>query len=70
MRTNGAKESYYSGLTPPYHCKNGPLDSLEEMLLIKGVTPQLLFGNDKNRNGVARRRRGAAGRSISAGRPT
>ena len=50
-RASGAKESYYSALSPPYHCKNGPLDSLEEMLLIKGVTPQLLFGNDKNRNG-------------------
>ena len=35
-----------------YHCKNGPLDSLEELLLVKGVTPQLLFGNDRNRNGV------------------
>ena len=53
MRTNGAKDSYYSGLSPSYRCKNGPLDSLEEMLLIKGVTPQLLFGSDKNRNGVA-----------------
>ena len=52
-RTNGAKDSYYMGLNPPYHCKNGPLDSLDEMLLIKGVTPQLLFGTDKNRNGVA-----------------
>jgi type II secretory pathway component PulK len=51
-RSNGAKEEYYSSLTPPYHCKNGPLDSLEELLLVRGVTPQLLFGNDKNRNGV------------------
>ena len=51
QRTSGAKETYYSALSPPYHCKNGPLDSLEEMLLIKGVTPQLLFGSDKNRNG-------------------
>jgi type II secretory pathway component PulK len=50
-RTNGAEEQYYAGLSPPYHCKNGPLDSLEELLLVKGVTPQLLFGNDFNRNG-------------------
>src|SRR4029079_15466340 len=28
------------------------LDSLEELLLVKGVTPQLLFGNDLNRNGM------------------
>ncbi len=51
-RTNGAKDQYYTTLSPPYHCKNGPLDSLEELLLVKGVTPQLLFGNDRNRNGI------------------
>jgi type II secretory pathway component PulK len=51
-RSNGAEDDYYMGLTPPYHCKNGPLDSLEELLLVKGVTPQLLFGNDRNRNGI------------------
>ncbi len=51
-RSDGAKDDYYSSLMPPYHCKNGPLDSLEELLLVKGVTPQLLFGNDRNRNGV------------------
>jgi type II secretory pathway component PulK len=51
-RAGGAENDYYSGLNPPYQCKNGPLDSLEELLLVKGVTPQLLFGNDRNRNGV------------------
>jgi type II secretory pathway component PulK len=51
-RSNGAESSYYSTLTPPYRCKNGPLDSLEELLLVRGVTPQLLLGNDRNRNGV------------------
>jgi type II secretory pathway component PulK len=51
-RSNGAESSYYSSLSPPYRCKNGPLDSLEELLLVRGVTPQLLFGNDRNRNGI------------------
>jgi len=51
-RTGGAENDYYSGLNPPYRCKNGPFDSLEELLLVKGVTPQLLFGNDRNRNGI------------------
>jgi type II secretory pathway component PulK len=51
-RTNGAENDYYSSCNPPYRCKNGPLDSLEELLLVKGVTPPLLFGNDLNRNGV------------------
>jgi type II secretory pathway component PulK len=51
-RTNGAKDEYYTTVDPPCHVKNGPLDSLEELLLVKGVTPQLLYGNDTNRNGV------------------
>lgn len=51
-RNDGAESDYYSSLNPPYRAKNGPLDSLEELLLVKGVTPQLLFGNDRNRNGI------------------
>jgi type II secretory pathway component PulK len=51
-RSNGAESDYYSSLSPPYQTKNGNLDSLEELLLVKGVTPQLLFGNDMNRNGI------------------
>jgi type II secretory pathway component PulK len=51
-RSNGAKSEYYSALNPPYQCKNGPINSLDELLLVKGVTVQLLFGNDRNRNGV------------------
>jgi type II secretory pathway component PulK len=51
-RSSGAENDYYSGLSPPYRCKNGPLDSPEEMLLIKGVTPPLFLGNDLNRNGI------------------
>ena len=52
QRPNGAESSYYSALDPPYRAKNGPLDSLEELLWVRGVTPQLLFGTDYNRNGM------------------
>jgi hypothetical protein len=51
-RENGAENQTYSTQSPPYRCKNGPLDSLDELLLVRGVTPQLLYGNDRNRNGV------------------
>ena len=34
---NGAESDYYEGLTPPYEAKNGPIDDLSELLLIKGV---------------------------------
>jgi DNA uptake protein ComE-like DNA-binding protein len=51
-RTSGAESSYYLSLSAPYKAKNGPLNSLDELLLVKGVTPDLLYGGDRNRNGV------------------
>jgi hypothetical protein len=51
QRPSGAESAYYGGLDPPYQAKNGPLATVAELLLVKGVTPQLLFGNDRNRNG-------------------
>jgi type II secretory pathway component PulK len=51
-RSSGAKSDYYSTLNPPYRCKSGPLDTPEELLLVKGITPPLLLGNDFNRNGI------------------
>jgi type II secretory pathway component PulK len=51
-RENGAERDYYASLSPPYAPRNGPLGSMEELLLVKGVTPALLFGADLNRNGV------------------
>jgi len=50
-RSSGAESSYYAGMPTPYRAKNGPLNSIDELLLVRGVTPQLLFGNDRNRNG-------------------
>lgn len=47
----GAESAYYLDRQPAYRCKNAPLDSIEELLLIRGITPELLFGNDLNRNG-------------------
>jgi type II secretory pathway component PulK len=51
QRTNGAESAYYGGLSPAYLPRNGPLGTLDELLLVRGVTPTLLFGNDRNRNG-------------------
>lgn len=52
LREFGAEVETYSGFTPPRAPKNGPLDTIEELLLVQGVTPQLLFGLDANRNGL------------------
>lgn len=41
---DGAENAYYHGLNPPYDAKNGPIDDLSELLLVKGVTPDLYWG--------------------------
>ncbi|MBT3197674.1 MAG: hypothetical protein HN344_08110, partial [Gammaproteobacteria bacterium] len=41
-RINGAEEKFYQALTPPYLPRNGPLDSVEEILDIRGFLP--IFG--------------------------
>lgn len=40
----GAESGYYQSLQPSYGCRNGPVQSLEELLLVKGITADLLFG--------------------------
>jgi DNA uptake protein ComE-like DNA-binding protein len=52
QREFGAENEYYSSLEPAYACKNGPLETVDELLLVKGVTPDLLYGADTNRNGM------------------
>lgn len=51
-REFGAESQHYQALRPPYLPKNGPLDTVEELLLVRGVLPELLFGRDTNRNGM------------------
>ena len=40
----GAEKDYYQNLTPPYSAKNGPIDDISELLLIKGITPEIYYG--------------------------
>jgi len=40
----GAESAYYSQQEPATLCKNGPCDVLNELLWIKGVTPDSLYG--------------------------
>jgi general secretion pathway protein K len=44
-RLNGAESDYYLALPRPYHAKNGEFESLEELLLVRGITPEILHGN-------------------------
>jgi general secretion pathway protein K len=42
--TDGTESDYYQGLPKPYLAKNGPIDDLSELLLIRGVTPEMYWG--------------------------
>lgn len=52
ITSGGAENEYYLLLGEPYFCKNEQLESIEEVLLIKGATVDYIFGEDYNRNGI------------------
>jgi type II secretory pathway component PulK len=41
MLTGGSESEYYATLSPPYACHDGPMDSVHELRLVQGVTPDL-----------------------------
>jgi general secretion pathway protein K len=43
-RLNGAEDSYYLGLNPPYRAKDGPFSTVEELLLVRGMTEDIFYG--------------------------
>jgi general secretion pathway protein K len=49
----GAETSYYASLDPPYEAKNAPLDCIEELLMVKGITSEIFYGT-KEKPGLAR----------------
>ena len=51
LRLYGAESDYYTSLDPPYESRNGALESIDELLQVAGVTADLLYGEDANRNG-------------------
>jgi len=74
-RMNGAENAYYQSLPEPYKCKNGDFDTIEELLMVRGVTPELFYGGlddmvtafqdrGSKRGNVARGRKKAGGSKI------
>ena len=41
---NGAEDEYYFSLPEPYECKDADFDSVDELLLVRGVTPEIFHG--------------------------
>ena len=50
-RPGGAETEDYETLPEQIVCRNGPLETIEELLLVRGMTTEILFGEDLNRNG-------------------
>lgn len=48
VRGNGAEAEFYTTLEVPYGCKNGPVESVEELLLVRGMTPEIFFGDPED----------------------
>ena len=63
-RANGAENDYYASLTPAYTAKNGPLDSVDDLLWIKGMTRELFFGQSEGTGSMPDQPRGIALRDI------
>jgi general secretion pathway protein K len=51
LHIGGAEQDYYESLAVPYACKNAPLENLEELMLVRGITPELFHG-DGDRPGL------------------
>ena len=47
----GVEGGYYENLPFGYMARNGPLRTIRELLLVKDVTPEMLYGEDTNFNG-------------------
>jgi general secretion pathway protein K len=44
-RLHGAEDDYYMSLPTPYKAKNENFETVEELLLVKGMTPEILYGS-------------------------
>lgn len=47
-----AEAQYYAGLKPPYQPRNGPFQTVRELLMVRGVSPEALQGRDTHQNGM------------------
>ena len=51
--SDGGESAAYGNYGPDsYPCKNSTFDTVDELLLVKGITPGMLYGMDLNRDGV------------------
>ncbi len=66
-RLSGAESDFYLSQSPPYQAKNGPLDDLTELMLIRGVSPDMFRGTDMSQIDVPR---SVTGRALAVNKYT
>ncbi|MFH1701886.1 MAG: helix-hairpin-helix domain-containing protein, partial [Nitrospirota bacterium] len=49
LHLNGAEDDYYMSLPNPYKTKNANFDTLEELVMVKGITQEMLYGKGEQR---------------------
>jgi general secretion pathway protein K len=69
VRIQGAESEAYQSFIPnhPYSAKDGPIDDLSELLMIKGVTPDLYFGGSATNYQQRNFRAGRFGQNVPQG---
>jgi general secretion pathway protein K len=48
-RLHGAESDYYRSLSKPYASRNADFETLEELILVRGMTPEILYGTGKTK---------------------
>jgi type II secretory pathway component PulK len=65
-RPDGAEQEYYDSLAHPYVIPNQSLSTMDELLLVKGFTGQVIYGENSNISAVlGARQTSGAGRTMT-----
>ncbi len=49
---DGVESAYYQSLSPPYSCRNARFETVDELLVVCGITRDTFFGEDTKGNGI------------------
>lgn len=52
VQNGGAEGDYYSSLSPPYAISDHSITTVRELLMVRGITPDGLLGEDLNADGI------------------
>ena len=50
--SNVVEAEYYESQRPPYEPRRAAFETVRELLMVRGVTPDLLYGSDSHQNGL------------------